>query len=302
MAGPRRRRSMKQLTNTKSFASTIPLKNDNASNIGVSSTIVEVSENVPLENDTNTGVLSTIVEASNTVVEASENVENVPDTFQEKSIRNSKNRACLTTLPRSSSISLLGYGDIDLHKAEFTDKNGNWVDEEREDKYQLRMEFLRMRLQYAQNIWTTLGYIRGNGRGPKPPKKVRSSSTILPPLVLDEQMQNELTKTKGKLIQATKKLDETGKELVVTKKKLNRQEKMIDWMKGIVIEKFGMTLPTLYSDDEYDDGDWKTVEVWQDRWLEGMENGMISSKKPDGCQILMVNQLIKDNHWDIELM
>ncbi|KAL3534921.1 hypothetical protein ACH5RR_003382 [Cinchona calisaya] len=60
--------------------------------------------------------------------------------------------------------------------------------------------------------------------------------------------------TTSRYIRATKKLDETGEELAATKKKLNKQEKMIDWMKDIVIEKFGMTLPTLCLDDESGDG------------------------------------------------
>ncbi|KAL3537236.1 hypothetical protein ACH5RR_000602 [Cinchona calisaya] len=218
MAGPRCHRSMKQPTNTKSFASTIPLENDHASNTGVSSTIVEASENVLLENDTNTGVSSTWWRHLKML-----------KMFQEKSIRNSKNRACLTTLPKSGYVSLLAYqyeegcGNIDYCKGEFTDKNGNWVDEEHEDKYK------KMKFELEQAIETGV------------------------PMNVAAICAKHLGTTSG-YIRATKKFDETGVDLAVVKKKLNRQHNMIDWMKDIVIEKFGMTLSTLCSDDEFDDG------------------------------------------------
>ncbi|KAL3498313.1 hypothetical protein ACH5RR_041045 [Cinchona calisaya] len=155
---------------------------------------------------------------------------------------------------------LLGCGDIDLYKAKFTNKNGDWVDKKHEDKYK-KMKFnldqaiengdpVNEAVICAKHLGTTSRYICGKGRGPKPPKKVRSSLATILPSTMDEQMQEELTKAKGELTQATKKLDETSEELAATKEKLNRQGKMIDWMKDIVIEKFGMTVPTLCSDDE----------------------------------------------------
>ena len=57
----------------------------------------------------------------------------------------------------------------------------------------------------AKHLGTPFGYIHGNGRGPKPPNKVRSSSTTT-----DEQMPDELTKAKVELIETTKKLEVTS--------------------------------------------------------------------------------------------
>ncbi|KAL3533168.1 hypothetical protein ACH5RR_006689 [Cinchona calisaya] len=268
MVGLGGRRSMRLPTITTSSAPTIPLGTENNPNKGVSSTIIEAPENVPV-------VLESNVEKFEANTLALEDWKWLcdhfySDAFQEKSIRNSKNRTSLTTLPRSGSVSLQAYqheegcGDIDLYKVEFTNKNGDCVDKKHEDKYKkMKFDFdqaiengdpMNKAAICAKHLGTTLGYIRGTGRGPKPPKKVRSSSTTILPSIMDEQMQEELTKAKRELTQATKKLDETGEELAETKKKLNRQQNMIDWMKDIVIEKFGMTLPTLCSEDTSGDG------------------------------------------------
>ncbi|KAL3513036.1 hypothetical protein ACH5RR_025753 [Cinchona calisaya] len=106
----------------------------------------------------------------------------------------------------------------------------------------------------TKHLGTTSRYIYGKGRDSKPPKKLRSSSTTMLPSVMDEQMQDELSKTKEELNQATKKLNEIGEELAAAKKKLNMQEKIIDWIKDFVIEKFGMILTTLCLDDESGNG------------------------------------------------
>ena len=68
-----------------------------------------------------------------------------------------------------------------------------------------------------QSILGHLLGIRGKGHGPKPPKKVRSSSKTT-----DEQMPDKLTKAKVELIETTKKLEVTSEELAATKEKLNK--------------------------------------------------------------------------------
>ncbi|KAL3520071.1 hypothetical protein ACH5RR_018220 [Cinchona calisaya] len=296
------RRFMRLPTITTSSTPTIPLGTENNPNNRVSSTVIEASKNVPVvlesnveEFEANTLALGVTSKKGgrglNRGVQLAKQLEKkggkldilIPDGINRPVGENN------TKLPRKIGYlvrtiatmqvadwsgvedqqkkkiikTLLGCGDIDLYKAEFTNKNGDWVDKKHEDKYK-KMKFdLDQAIENgdpvneaaicAKHLGTTSGYIRGKGRGPKPPKKVRSSSATILPSTMDEQMQEELTKAKGELTQATEKLDETGEELAATKKKLNRQEKMSDWMKDIVIEKFGMTLPTLCSDDESGD-------------------------------------------------
>ena len=49
-------------------------------------------------------------------------------------------------------------------------------------------------------------------------------------------------------------------------------------------------------------GGGRTVEIWQDKWVIGAENGKVLATKPVHCQQRNVNELIEGRKWNIDCL